>query len=144
MKLTKKTVARERGRPSFRPTDEQRELAKQLAGLGTRHEDVCLFIKKADGKPISHVTLHKYFGDELAVGKAEANAKVSNSLFKSATQEGSVAAQMFWLKTQARWKEEAAAVEITGKDGVPLHPAVEPAVSVEEYKAALRDVMNEF
>lgn len=142
MKLTKKT-ARD-GRPPFVPTDAQRELVKQLAGLGTRFDDVCLFIKNGDGKPIGRVTLSKYFADELATGKAEANAKVANSLFKMATQDGIVAAAIFWLKTQAGWRETPAAVELTGKDGAPLHPAPADAVAVEDYKAAMREVLKEF
>ena len=145
MKLTTKSATRNKGgRPSFKPTAEQRELVKQLAGLGTKHPDICLFVKKADGAPVSHITLGKYFAEELVMGKAEANAKVANSLFKSATQEGSVQAQMFWLRTQARWKDEPAAVELTGKDGAPLHPAPADAVAVEDYKAAMREVLSEF
>lgn len=144
MKLTKKTTTRKGGRPSFKPTAEQRELVKQLAGLGTRHEDVCLFIKRADGKPICRVTLTKYFAEELSTGKAEANAKVSNSLFKMATQDGNVAAAIFWLKTQAGWRETPAAVELTGKDGAPLHPVADAAVPVKDYKAAMREVLSEF
>jgi hypothetical protein len=38
---------------------------------------------------------------------AEANALVSNSLF-AAAKGGNVTAQIFWLKTRARWRERAA------------------------------------
>jgi hypothetical protein len=37
---------------------------------------------------------------------AEANAMVSGSLF-AAAKGGNVTAQIFWLKTRARWREKA-------------------------------------
>jgi len=40
---------------------------------------------------------------------------ISQALFKKA-KDGNVVAQIFWLKTQAGWKEKNA-IELTGKDG---------------------------
>lgn len=103
------------GRPPFEPTAEQRELVKELAGLGTRHEDIARIIKIAED------TLRKRFGDELEEGRVEANAKVANALFRSALS-GVPSSMFFWMKTRARWRE-VHSVEHTGKDGEPL-PAV--------------------
>lgn len=114
---------RKPGRPPFEPTAEQRELVKQLAGLGTRHEDIARLIKIDEG------TMRKHFGDELEAGRAEANAKVAHSLFKAALA-GVPAAMIFWLKTRAGWRE-VHAVEHTGKDGEPLPTA--PAAQVVIY-----------
>jgi hypothetical protein len=49
-------------------------------------------------------TLRKYYRDELDLGSTKANAQVAGFLFNSA-RNGNVTAQIFWLKTRARWKE---------------------------------------
>ena len=82
-------------------TDETANMVRQLSGLGIPHDQICSILE------ISKPTLYKYYGDELLKGKAQANAKVSENLFKIATGTGreSVTACIFWLKTQAHWKE---------------------------------------
>lgn len=74
-------------------------------------------------------TLRKHFRVEIDTGKTSANAMVARSLFKKATGDGpqSVSAAIFWLKTQAGWKETTVN-EHTGKDGAPL---AAPIVHVE-------------
>ena len=67
---------------------------------------------------ISEPTLRKHYREELDISKAKANAIVSQALFKSA-KDGNVTAQIFWLKTQAGWREKNH-LEITGKDGEKL------------------------
>jgi hypothetical protein len=67
---------------------------------------------------ISEPTLRKNFRKELDTSKARANAIVSQALFKKA-KDGNVIAQIFWLKTQAGWKEKNYH-ELTGKDGDSL------------------------
>jgi hypothetical protein len=52
--------------------------------------------------------LRKRFRDELDRGAAEANATVAGSLFLAA-KGGNIVAQIFWLKTRARWRERRAA-----------------------------------
>ena len=49
-------------------------------------------------------TLRKHYRDELDLGSTKANAQVAGFLFNSA-RNGNVTAQIFWLKTRARWKE---------------------------------------
>lgn len=122
-------------RQAFRPTLEQRELVRTLAGVGTRAPDICLLIKDAAGKPIGEKTLRKYFRAELDEGTVQATAKVARTLFGIATQQGggssTVTAAIFWLKTRAGWKETQQ-VEHTGKDGAPI--ATTLAVSHIEYE----------
>ena len=67
---------------------------------------------------ISEPTLRKHFREELDTSKARANAVISQALFKNA-KDGNVAAQKFWLKTQAGWRETNYH-ELTGKDGDKL------------------------
>ena len=40
-------------------------------------------------------------------------------VYESGAEDGNVVAQIFWLKTQAGWKEKNA-IELTGKDGDKL------------------------
>ena len=49
-------------------------------------------------------TLRKHYRDELDMGETKANAQVAGFLFNSA-RSGNVTAQIFWLKTRARWRE---------------------------------------
>ena len=59
------------------------------------------------GQPVDLKTLRKVFRQELKDGKATASGLVAQSLFKKATGTGpqSVTAAIFWLKTQAGWRE---------------------------------------
>jgi hypothetical protein len=105
------------GRPTFEPTETQRALVSELPACGVRQE----IIAKRIG--IDPKTLRKGFRKELREGKADASAIVAESLFRKATGDGksAVVAAIFWLKTQAGWKETSA-LEHTGKDGKPLAP----------------------
>lgn len=103
------------GRPEFKPTKDQRTLVGIMAGCGFKHELI------AERVGIDDKTLRKHFRAELDEGKANANAIVAQSLFKKATGDGSqsVTAAIFWMKTQAGWKETSVS-EVSGADGAPL------------------------
>ena len=49
-------------------------------------------------------TLRKHYREELDLGETKANAQVAGFLFNAA-KNGNVTAQIFWLKTRARWRE---------------------------------------
>jgi hypothetical protein len=49
-------------------------------------------------------TLRKHYRDELDLGETKANAQIAGFLFNAA-KSGNVTAQIFWLKTRARWRE---------------------------------------
>ena len=61
-------------------------------------------------------TLRKHYRDELDLGETKANAQVAGFLF-SAAKNGNVTAQIFWLKTRARWKEPSAERKHSGSLG---------------------------
>ena len=100
------------GRPEYQKTDEDAKNVEALTIAGVPQKLVSKILK------ISEPTLRKHYRDELDTSKAKANAVISQSLFKLA-REGNVTAQIFWLKTQAGWKETNH-VELTGKDGDKL------------------------
>ena len=102
------------GRPSFEPTDAQRVLVGELAACGVRQEIIARRIG------IDSKTLRKAFRRELREGKQDACATVAEKLFRTATGNGrnAITAQIFWLKTQARWRETQV-VESKFPDGLP-------------------------
>ena len=95
-------------RKPFVVNEAIREKVRHFAGVGVRQEDIAKIIGCAPK------TLRKRCRDDLDCGVAEANALVSGYLFANA-KAGNVAAQIFWLKTRARWRERA----------VPEHPAAD-------------------
>jgi hypothetical protein len=61
-------------------------------------------------------TLRKHYRDELDMGEAKANAQVAGYLFNSA-KNGNVTAQIFWLKTRAKWRETPVELRHSGSIG---------------------------
>ena len=101
------------GRPPHLATADTRNRVYILSTVGTRHEDIATVLG------ISADTLTKYYHDELAKGRIEANASVAETLFKQA-KEGNTTAMIFWLKSRAKWKESTQH-EISGNaDGTPI------------------------
>ena len=88
-------------KPSFKPTDEERQLVEQMTAVGIPQESVCLMVR--DG--IDDKTLRKHFRRELDTAKIKANAKIGGSLFNKAIG-GDTTAAIFWAKTQMGWKEQ--------------------------------------
>ena len=75
-----------------------REKVRHLAGLGVPQDDIARLVK------CSPKTLRKRCRDDLDSGAAEANAIVSGCLL-AAAKGGNITAQIFWLKSRARWRE---------------------------------------
>lgn len=107
---------RKRGRPpedsTFVPTAQDRGVVELCAGFGIPEDEVLrLVINPKTGRPISQNTLRKHFRAEVDRGRTTAKFKVIGGLFKNATTPtetypgGIPNAQIFWLKTQAGWKE---------------------------------------
>ena len=96
--------ARPMARNPFVVTHAVREKVRHLAGLGVPQDDIARIVR------CSPKTLRKRCRDDLDCGVAEANAIVSGCLF-AAAKGGSIAAQIFWLKSRARWRERDASDE---------------------------------
>lgn len=94
------------------PTPEGRELVKLHATVGTPQDVI------ADLLGIDPKTLRKHYRAELDHSLAQANAVIGGSLFNKA-KAGDTAAQIFWMKTRARWRETNV-VEHTGPEGGPV------------------------
>jgi hypothetical protein len=86
------------GRRAHRPDPSQRRQVEALAAYGIPEADISGVVG------IDPKTLRKHYRDELNLGETKANAQVAGFLFNAA-KNGNVTAQIFWLKTRAKWRE---------------------------------------
>jgi len=108
-------------RPAFAPTDEQRRLVRSLATYGIPQDRIAAeVINPETGDAIDPKTLRLHFRAELNTGNTKATAQVAQALFNNAVKKNNVVAQIFWLKTQARWSETPQKIELTGEAGGPI------------------------
>ena len=91
------------------PTDAQRQIVQMHAMVGTRQEIIADILK------INPKTLRKYYREELDQSTAKANATIGGALFNKA-KNGDTAAQIFWMKTRARWRETTD-LNLSSEDG---------------------------
>jgi hypothetical protein len=86
------------GRKAHIPDPAMRRQVETMAAYGIPETDISRVVN------IDPKTLRKHYRDELDLGETKANAQVAGFLFNSA-KNGNVSAQIFWLKTRARWRE---------------------------------------
>lgn len=98
-----------RTKPPHEPTRATRELVQLHAMVGSRQEVI------ADIIGIDPKTLRKHYRHELDQSKARANATIGGALFNKA-KSGDTTAMIFWMKTQAGWRETTA-IDHTSSDG---------------------------
>lgn len=95
------------------PTKQTRDAVALHAAIGTPQEHIARIIG------IDKKTLCKYYRDELDLGTSRANAAIAGQLYQKAVS-GDTTAQIFWLKTRARWRETTR-IEGAGDNGEHLH-----------------------
>ena len=119
------------GRPpgtGYKPTANERELVIRMKAMGIPLKDMVLLLpsrtKKGGergGRPISVPTLLKAYKHELESGKLAADMQVVNAFFRNcvgtATEPGSVAAQIWYTKTRMGWRET-----VNVSPGTPQEP----------------------
>lgn len=98
------------GRRAHKPDAAQRRQVEAMAAYGIPETDISRVVG-VDAK-----TLRKHYRDELDLGETKANAQVAGFLFNSA-RTGNVTAQIFWLKTRARWRETPTELRHSGSIG---------------------------
>ena len=84
--------------PPYVPSENDRRTVMMFVVCGVTSDKI------AQHMGIARSTLYKYFTGELENGNEIANSAVAGQLFKNA-MEGNVTAQIFWMKTRARWTE---------------------------------------
>jgi hypothetical protein len=95
------------GRRAHKPDLAQRRQVEALAAYGIPETDIGRVVG------IDPKTLRKHYREELDLGEAKANAQVAGYLFNAA-KNGNVTAQIFWLKTRAKWRETPVELKHSG------------------------------
>src|SRR5215212_6361162 len=98
------------GRRAHKPDPAQQRQVETMAAYGIPETDISRVVG------IDAKTLRKHYRDELDMGETKANAQVAGFLFNSA-RTGNVTAQIFWLKTRARWGETPVELRHSGSIG---------------------------
>ena len=83
-----------------KPTIESRAQVAALKSYGHTQEEISTFLN------ICKDTLTYYYSRELETAAINANSQVAQRLFNRATKKDDLSAQIFWLKTRARWRTE--------------------------------------
>ena len=98
------------GRRSHVPDPAVRRQVETLAAYGIPATDISRVVG------IDPKTLRKHYREELDLGETKANAQVAGFLFNAA-KNGNVTAQIFWLKTRAKWRDAAVEIRHSGAIG---------------------------
>jgi hypothetical protein len=98
------------GRRAHKPDPALRRQVEALAAYGIPEADISGVVG------IDPKTLRKHYREELDLGESKANAQVAGFLF-SAAKNGNVTAQIFWLKTRAKWRETPLELKHSGSIG---------------------------
>lgn len=85
-------------RKAHEPTDITRQTVQLHATVGTPQETIAGLLG------IDPKTLRLHYREELDFATAKANAQIGGALFNKA-KNGDTAAQIFWMKTRAKWSE---------------------------------------
>ena len=117
-------------KPPHAPTDATRQTVQLHTMVGTTQADTARVLN------IDEKTLRKYYRDELDLAKAKANATIGGALFNQA-KSGDTSAMIFWMKTQAGWRERKD-INHTSEDGSmspkPTITAVDAIEAAKQYQ----------
>ena len=120
-------VKKRQTKPPHAPTDATRQTVQLHTTVGTTQADIARVLD------IDEKTLRKYYRDELDLAKAEANATIGGALFKRA-KSGDTTAMIFWMKTQAGWRERTD-INHTSEDGsMTPRPSITAVDAIEAAK----------
>ncbi len=98
--------AKKRDTRKYNPSEEDRNRVSLMAAYGIPQDMIAtVIINPNTGEPIGEATLKRAFKRELDTGGARLTERIATSLVLNATQHNNVAAQIFLLKSRARWKE---------------------------------------
>ena len=79
------------------PTDENKAKVEALSAYGISQEEIAKYLN------IAPKTLRQYYREELDKSRVDKNLEVATSLYRNATENNNVQAQIFWAKTQLNW-----------------------------------------
>lgn len=95
----RRSVSKNMGVKGHQPTEQSRQQATMMAGLGLPQTMIALLIG------CNEETLRKHYASELELGVAQATAAVAKTLYEKATKDRDLGAAIFWMKARAGWRE---------------------------------------
>ena len=120
-------IKKRQTKPPHAPTDATRQTVQLHTTVGTTQADIARVLD------IDEKTLRKYYRDELDLAKAKANATIGGALFNRA-KSGDTSAMIFWMKTQAGWREKTD-INHTSEDGsMTPQPSITAVDAIEAAK----------
>lgn len=93
-------ATKKKGDKTHKPTDKTRAEVSALYSFGHTQQEIASFLN------IAIDTLVKHYQRELETARIIANSKVAQRLYNKAVTQDNLRAQIFWLKTQARWRTQ--------------------------------------
>jgi len=120
-------IKKRQTKPPHAPTEATRQTVQLHTTVGTTQADIARVLD------IDEKTLRKYYRDELDLAKAKANATIGGALFNRA-KSGDTSAMIFWMKTQAGWREKTD-INHTSEDGsMTPQPSITAVDAIEAAK----------
>lgn len=110
------------GRPEHEPDARSREYVEVMSGYGVPQADICVVLG------ISENTLRKHYAFEIEQGKAKANVRVLETLFRMATSGKHPGPTIFWAKARCGMREPPIQVVPTDPDGKTVRYVIEVPV----------------
>lgn len=107
------------GRPAFVITDEICKQAEALAARGMNQSQIAMALGMGESTLYEKLAAFPEFAEAIKKGKAKGIAVVTQALMEK-VKGLDTAAIIFYLKTQAGWRESPQTIEHTGPDGKPL------------------------
>lgn len=89
------------------PTEEELKKVESLAARGMEQQDIALCLGIHPGTLSEKKKELSSLNEAIKRGKAKGIARVTQALLKN-VDTGNVTAQIFYLKTQAKWREQDA------------------------------------
>lgn len=81
-----------------KPNEESRAQVAALYSFGHTQEEIAAYLN------ICVETLVRHYDHQLRTARIETNSMVAKRLYNKAVNQDDLAAQIFWLKTRARWR----------------------------------------
>lgn len=92
------------GKPPLIITDEMIKKAESLAANGLTIQEICDCLDMGVSTLYDKCKEYPQFGEAIKRGKSKGIGMMANNLVKLA-KGGNAAANIFWLKSRAKWKE---------------------------------------
>ncbi len=135
------------GRKRVKLTEEEMQECERLSAVGCTQAQMALFLGLTDGVFQQRLDRTPSGRGRISKAKISATAKVAQSLFKKATEDGDVTAQKAWLAAQggAGWRPDAPQTNVTVNLSAALqeiHKVIDADASEIEHDLALVEKAN--